>query len=111
MTRGEVWLADLGPIRHGEIAGRRPVLVFQNDAFATLLLTVVIIPFTTNLRLAKLPTCLLVARGEGGLASDSVALCHQLRALDPKCLLHRLGALSAPVLNAIQQRVALALVM
>lgn len=32
VTRGEVWLADLNPVRGSEQAGARPVLVFQNDA-------------------------------------------------------------------------------
>lgn len=30
-SRGEVWLADLNPIRGSEQAGIRPVLIFQNN--------------------------------------------------------------------------------
>ncbi len=87
IKRGEVWLADLNPIRGSEQAGIRHVLIFQNDAINTftttvVTTTVVTIPFTTNLRRAALPSCVRVAAGDGGLSDDSVALCHQLRVLD-----------------------------
>jgi mRNA interferase MazF len=77
--RGEIWLADLNPTRGSEQAGVRPVLIFQNDRVSRFSTTVLAIPLTTNLRRASLPTCAQISKGEGGLASDSVALCHQLR--------------------------------
>jgi len=30
-SRGEIWLANLGPTQGSEQAGTRPVLVYQND--------------------------------------------------------------------------------
>src|SRR5262245_11448288 len=80
IRRGEVWLADLNPTRRSEQAGTRPVLIFQNNSINHFTSTFLTIPLTTNLRRASLPTCVLVQQGEGGLAKDSVALCHQLRA-------------------------------
>jgi mRNA interferase MazF len=100
--RGEVWLADLNPIRGSEQAGMRPVLVFQNDAILRFGTTIVAIPFTTNLRRAALPTCFRVAAGEGGLTSDSVALCHQIRALDTTRMVRHLGTVSEQTLIDIE---------
>ena len=91
VMRGEVWLADLNPIRGSEQAGIRPVLIFQNDTINRFTTTVVTIPFTTNLRRARLPSCVLLTTGDGGLTSDSVALCHQLRVLDTLRLMRRLA--------------------
>ena len=71
MTRGEVWLAALDPIRGSEQAGTRPVLVLQVDALNDFLRTVVIVPFTSNLRWSRFPFCAHVDAGEGGLASAS----------------------------------------
>ena len=76
VKRGEIWLADLNPIRGSEQAGVRPVLVFQNDDINQFTRTVIAIPLTTNLRRAGLPSCVRINRGEGGLKSDSVVLCH-----------------------------------
>ena len=105
MKRGEVWLADLNPIRGSEQAGIRPVLIFQNNAINPYTTTVLTIPFTSNLRRASLPSSVRVNAGEGGLTVDSVALCHQLRVLDISRLIQRLGMLSAKTISAIEQSV------
>ena len=72
MKHGEICLADLNPTHGSEQAGRRPVLVFQNDLISRFTRAVVCIPLTSNLRRAQLPSCLLIQAGEGGLARDSV---------------------------------------
>jgi mRNA interferase MazF len=102
--RGEIWLADLNPTRGSEQAGTRPVLIFQNDLISRFSTTVLAIPFTTNLRRAALPTCLLITQGEGGLSNDSVLLGHQLRVLDKSRLLRRMGIASPQTLTAIEGR-------
>ena len=100
--RGEVWLADLNPTRGSEQAGTRPVLTLQHDVVSRYTTTVLAIPLTTNLRRAALPSCVRLAQGEGGLAQDSVALCHQLRVLDTARLQRRLGTVSYDTLTAIE---------
>jgi mRNA interferase MazF len=102
IKRGDIWLADLNPIRGSEQAGTRPVLVFQNDVINALTTTVVAIPLTTNLRRAALPSCVQVAKGEGGLASDSVVLCHQLRVLDKSRLLRQIGTITPQTIAAVE---------
>jgi len=102
IKRGEIWLADLEPTRGSEQAGIRPVLIFQNDTISKFTTTVLAIPLTTNLRRASLPSCILIAKGEGGLSIDSVALCHQLRALDKTRLRQKLGMVSQVTLTKIE---------
>ena len=105
VRRGEIWLADLNPTRGSEQAGTRPVLIFQNNSINRFTSTFLTIPLTTNLRRASLPTCALIRQGEGGLAKDSVALCHQLRVLDGVRLKHRLGAIGEETMKEIESRV------
>ena len=100
--RGEIWLADLNPTRGSEQAGIRPVLIFQNELVSKFTTTVLAIPLTTNLRRAALPTCVQIPKGEGGLASDSVVLCHQLRVLDKARLQRKLGTVSQKTLSSIE---------
>jgi mRNA interferase MazF len=102
VKRGEIWLADLNPTRGSEQAGTRPVLIFQNDVINRFTKTVLAIPLTTNLRRASLPSCVQISKGEGGLASDSGALCHQLRVLDKTRLLRRLGIVNPKTISAIE---------
>ena len=106
VIRGEIWLAYLNPTQGSEQSGTRPVLIFQNNSINRFTSTFLTIPFTTNLRRASLPTCVLVRQGEGGLIKDSVALCHQLRVIDKLRLLRRLGAVSDDVMTAVESCVA-----
>lgn len=92
--RGEVWYADLNPVRGSEQAGRRPVLDFQDNTVSRFTTTLVTIPFTSNMRRASLPTCVLVSAGEGGLTGESVLICHQMRSIDVQRLGTKLGTIS-----------------
>lgn len=105
VSRGDIWLADLNPVRGSEQGGARPVLIFQNDEINAFTTTVLSIPFTTNLRRATLPSCLRISKGEGGLANESVVLCHQLRVLDKARLTHKLGKVGQETLEAVERRV------
>jgi len=102
VNRGEIWLADLNPTRGSEQAGIRPVLIFQNNVVSKFTMTVLVIPLTTNLRRASLPSCVQISKSEGGLTSDSVALCHQLRVLDKVRLKRKLGTVSQELLSVIE---------
>ena len=101
--RGEIWYADLSPTRGSEQAGRRPVLVLQNDQVNRFTTTVIAAPFTTNLRRAALPTCVQISAGEGGLLADSVLLGHQLRVLDTARLVERIGEVSAATMERVSR--------
>jgi mRNA interferase MazF len=103
VERGDVFLADLNPIRGSEQAGIRPVLIFQHNRVNKASRTVITIPFTTNLNRAVLPTCAQVAQEEGGLTQESVALCHQLRVLDKTRLTRKLGTVSDDTMTAVER--------
>jgi mRNA interferase MazF len=111
MRRGEVWLAALDPVRGSEQAGTRPVLVLQADPLNDFLRTVVVVPFTTNLRWSRFPFCVVVQAGDGGLAAESVALCHQIRVSDKSRLRQCLGqvfeATIAKIARAIHATLAI----
>jgi mRNA interferase MazF len=100
--RGEIWLADLNPVKGSEQAGVRPVLILQNNIINKFTSTVITLPLTTNLRRATLPSCVAIGKGEGGLGEDSVVLCHQLRVLDKTRLQRKLGDVSQTKLVEIE---------
>ena len=71
----------------------------QDEAITQVWRTLVVIPFTTNLRLARLPTCVSVPGGIAGLREDSVAMCHQIRALDRGSIRDFVGTLPPNFMN------------
>jgi len=109
MIRGEVWLATLDPVRGSEQAGTRPVLILQANPLNSFLRTAVVVPLTTSLRWARLPFCVLVPAGEGGLVSDSVILGHQVRVSDKSRLVRRLGQVSDTTLARVEQAIRVTL--
>jgi len=109
VRKGEVYLADLNPVVGSEQAGTRPVVVVQNSILSRVTRTVVIVPFTTNLRRAELPSAVLIPKGEGGLNQDSVALCHQIRVLDKSRLREHWGTISEEWMAKIEETLAFVL--
>jgi mRNA interferase MazF len=109
IERGEIWIADLNPIRGSEQAGTRPVLIVQNDYLTQFTKTFLAIPLTTTLKRANLPTSVSVPAGEAGLNSNSVILCHQLRVLDQTRLIQKLGTVSQNTLVAAESALLFAL--
>ncbi|MEK7794375.1 MAG: type II toxin-antitoxin system PemK/MazF family toxin [Candidatus Hydrogenedentota bacterium] len=101
--RGHVYRADLDPHEGSEPGGTRPVVILQTDTLNPHINTLVIVPFTTNLRRAQLPTCTLVRKGDGGLTQDSVALCHQIRVIADSRLRDYLGVLSFEAMFNIEK--------
>lgn len=93
MKRGEVWMVDFGPPMGPEQAGRRPAIILQDDAISPALTTVIVLPLTTNLKTADLPTTVRIPAGVGGLPKESVALCHQIQVRGKARLLAKLGVL------------------
>ena len=103
VVRGGVYWADLNPTRGTEQAGRRPVLVVQTDRANPASPHTIIVPFTTKIRRALLPSHVLVPAGTGGLQEDSVALCEQIRVCDRSRLTQQVGTLPPQEMDQIAQ--------
>jgi mRNA interferase MazF len=77
------------------------VIVVSHDAFNEVpnWRSVIVVPVTTSpTQAARGPTAVRLPAGAGGLARDSVALCHQVTTLDRGKLSTRIGALSTELM-------------
>lgn len=109
MNRGEVWMTTLDPVRGSEQAGTRPVLILQTEPLNNFLRTVVVVPFTTNLKWGRYLFCVQVSAGEGGLTGDSVALCHQIRTTDKTRLIRLMGTVTENTLANVERAIDMAI--
>jgi mRNA interferase MazF len=71
--------------------------------------TVVIIPLTTQLKRAGSASTVLIPAKEAGQDHASVALCHRIRTLDRRKLVHRIGELAPERLSEIELAVVFVL--
>lgn len=103
MLRGEVWRVQYPKARGSEPAHVRPALVVQADGFnRSAIRTVVVVPFTTNLRLAGMPGNVLIRRRKSGLPKDSVANVSLVAAVDRGRLRERVGAVTRTQIEAVE---------
>jgi mRNA interferase MazF len=101
IKRGDVFLVDLNPVVGAEQAGMRPALVIQIDKANAASPHTVIIPFTTRIREVKLPSHVRIPAGIGGLAEESILLCEQIRVIDKRRLVHKMGSVEEEYLREV----------
>ncbi|MCP4610660.1 MAG: type II toxin-antitoxin system PemK/MazF family toxin [Planctomycetes bacterium] len=101
--RGDVVLCDLSPVVGTEQAGVRPVVVVQIDRANAASPHTIIVPFTTKIRQALLPSHALIPSGSGSLRQDSVALCEQIRVIDKRRIIKVFGHLDKTHLKKIEK--------
>jgi mRNA interferase MazF len=102
MQKGDVWQVRI-PFAPGHAqTGEQPAVIITDGIFIPGLPTVFIVPFTSargSMRFAG--TTLVQPDGQNGLTMPSVALVFQLRALDKRDFLYRLGVLDAATMDVI----------
>lgn len=110
MLRGEVWWAGLGEPRGSEPGFRRPVIVVQADEFnRSRINTVMVVPLTSNTRLANAPGNVTLSARESGLRKPSVVNVAQVLTIDKRFLETRVKVVSRDRLAAIDEGLGLAL--
>ena len=99
IPRGEIYWADLNPVRGREQAGLRPVLVLSHDVFNARSGTVVALAITSQPPSAGFP--LTIRLDSVRLPKPSWVKISQIRTLSTERLGRRLGAVSAEELTSI----------
>ena len=76
-----------------EQAGIRPALIIQVNKANAASPHTIIIPFTTRIREVMLPSHVRIPAGIGGLVEDSILLCEQIRVIDKRRLVRKIGSI------------------
>ncbi|MFM7769398.1 MAG: type II toxin-antitoxin system PemK/MazF family toxin [Bacteroidota bacterium] len=98
----DIWLANLNPTRGTEPGKVRPVVIVQTNLLNDLHLSTLICPITTNIN-SELKI-LRVSLNTGQLDEESDILVDQLRAIDNKRLIKKLGNLSREQANLLKEK-------
>ena len=101
VRRGDIFLVDLNPVVGAEQAGIRPALVVQIDRANAVSPHTIIIPFTTKIRDTLLPCHVKISAGVGGLVEDSILLCEQIRVIDRRRLVRKIGNIKGADLSKV----------
>ena len=94
VRRGEIYWLQLPPATGSEQAGRRPVLVIQNDAGNRASPTTIVAAITSQPRRRRYPFQVPFTAQESGLHLDGTVLCEQIQTIEQIRLDRLAGALN-----------------
>jgi len=102
LSRGEIYVADLSPVREHEQGGTRPVLVIQNDVGNEYSSTTIVAAITSRTK-KRMPIHVEITTDESGLPQDSIVLLEQIRTLDKERLERKIGRLSQEKMREVNR--------
>jgi len=105
----EIWLANLDP-RFGTEAGKtRPVLIVQTDALNDVHPSTLICPITTNVQLESKILRVHLKKGTARVKENCDIMIDQLRAIDNKRLIKKLGKLPTSCIKKVKENIKIVL--
>ncbi len=110
MMNGEIWWVDFQDPRGSTPAFVRPGIIVQNNELNNSELnSTIVIPITTNCRLADYKGNVYLEKEETKLPKNSVALCAQITTVDKQALLEKATNLPSILLNEVYEELSLVL--
>ena len=107
--RGEVWLVNFNPAQGSGQKGIRPALIIQNDIGNEVSPVTIVAAISSVIKLY--PINVEIKPSESGLEKDSVVKLNQIRTVDKKRLIRKLGEVSSSKMKAVNSSLMLSLVL
>lgn len=105
----EIWIADLNP-KFGTEAGKtRPVAVIQSDLLNKFHPSTIVCPITTNVKVDANILRVHLTKGSSKLKEDCDIMIDQVRAIDNKRLLKKIGDLNQEQIELIKTNLSIVL--
>jgi len=102
MKQGEIWYADLSPVKGSEQQGYRPVAIISGNLLNTYLPIVIACPLTTQIKNYK-GNLIMDPTKENGLKKKSELMVFHIRSLSKERLIKKIGYLSPEQLILIKE--------
>jgi len=110
IRKGSIYWVDFSPGKGSEPIGRRPGLVIQNDLLNdSKLNTVAMLAITSTLKLGELPGNVVLRKGEANLPKKCVVNVTQMKSVDKRSIIEKMGALSKKKMDEVHNGLKLVL--
>jgi mRNA interferase MazF len=107
--RGDVYLVNFDPTSGAELQKTRPALILQNDIANRHSPITIVAAISSKFEEPLYPTEVLISVPEGGLSVNSVVLLNQLRSIDRRRLVRRLGAVQPNTMAKVERSLQISL--
>jgi len=105
----DIWIADLEPQRGTEAGKVRPVLVIQTNLLNTVHPSVIVCPVTTKVEKESEILRVHLNKGSANLKVESDIMIDQIRAIDKRRLLNKVGELPKELQNLVKENIRIVL--
>ena len=109
IKRGDIFLANLEPIKGSEQGGMRPVLIIQNDISNKYSPVTIIAAITSKVFEKEFPTNVFLTKQESKLDKDSTIMLNQIRTIDKSRIIKRLSSLSYIIMRKVDLAIKISL--
>lgn len=108
VQRGDIWLVNLNPTLGHEIKKSRPAVIIQNDIGNKFSSLTIIAPITSQGIEKVYPIEVLLTKNSG-LVKESKVLLNQIRAVDKRRLIKKLGHVAEETMRDIDEALKMSL--
>ena len=105
----EIWTADLNPEIGTEPGKIRPVLIIQTDLLNPIHPSTIICPITTNVVRSSTILRVHIKKGTANVQKPSDLMIDQIRAIDNKRLIKKIGELPAEIRMKVVENIKIVL--
>lgn len=105
IRQGEIWQADLNPVKGSEQAGFRPVVVLSGNMLNQHLAVVIVVPLTTKIKNYK-GNPILKPSQANGLKNESEMLVFHIRSVSKDRLMKKVGIIERSELAQAKKTLA-----
>ncbi len=109
IKRGNIFLANLEPIKGREQGGIRPVLIIQNDISNKYSPVTIVAAITSKIYEKEFPTNIFISKKDSGLDKDSTILLNQIRTIDKTRVIKKIGLLDLQLMHKVDLAIRISL--
>lgn len=110
LFKGDIVYVNLNPIKGSETGKTRPCIIIQNNVINKNSPTTIVAIITGRDRLKKkYPSHVWINKGDSGLTKDSTIQCEQIRTIDKRRILKKIGSVNKICLQKIEEAIKITL--
>lgn len=109
IKRGDILLVNFEPVRGSEQGRIRPAIVIQNNILNKFSPLTIVAPITSKVYDKEYPTNVFIKKEESALGNNSTILLNQIRTIDKRRIIKRLGSLDIFLMNKLDLAIKICL--
>ncbi len=109
IKRSDIFLVNFEPSFGSEQGRIRPALIIQNNILNKYSPLTIVAPITSKIYDKDYPTNVLISKKDSKLNKDSTILLNQIRAVDKKRIIKKIGLINPYLMNRVDKAIKVSL--